>query len=73
MYKYRSQVLGKYKMPEIKLPITLEIIFHDGYDTVISKELTSSIHLHSPCWSGSLRGYAGFQLISCALCVGPVP
>lgn len=70
MYQYKSQVLGKYKVPEIKLLLTLEFASHAGYDIVISKEFTGSIHPYSPCWAGSLRGYSGFQLIPCALC-GP--
>lgn len=70
MYQYKSQVLGKYKVPEIKLFLTLEIASHAGYDIVISKEFTGSIHPYAACWAGSLRGYSGFQLIHCALC-GP--
>lgn len=44
MFQCKSQVLGKYKMSDIKLPLTLEITSYAGYGTVISKELTSSIH-----------------------------
>lgn len=44
MFQCKSQVLGKYKMSDIKLPLTLEITSPAGYGTVISKELTGSIH-----------------------------
>lgn len=73
MFQYKSQVVGKYKMSEIKLSLTLEITSHAGYDTVISNELTHSIHPQSPCWAGCFKGYSGFQLVPRDLCVGPVP
>lgn len=42
MFQYQSQVLRKYTMSEIKLPLTLEITSDAGYDTVVSNELTDS-------------------------------
>lgn len=60
-------------MSEMKLPLTLEITSPAGCDAVISKELTGSIHPRSPWWAGSFKGCSGFQLIPCALSVGPVP
>lgn len=65
-------MLVKYKMSEIKLPLTLEITSRGGYNTA-SKKLTGSIDPYSPCWAGSFMGNSGFQVIPCALCVGPVP
>jgi len=73
MFRYKSQVLGKYKVSEIKLPGTLEITSHAGYDTIVSNKLAHSIHPQSPCRAGCLKGYSGFRLIAHDLCVGPVP
>lgn len=42
MFQYKSQVLWKYKMTEIKLPLTLEMTSHADYDAVISNKLTHS-------------------------------
>lgn len=60
-------------MSETKLPRTLEITSHAGYDTVVSNELSHSIHPQSPCRAGCFKGYSGFRLIPRDLCVGPVP
>lgn len=73
MFQYKNQVLRKYKMSELKLPLTLEMTSHAGYDTLTSNEVTHSIHPQPPCWAGCFKGYSGFRLVPGDLWVGPVP
>lgn len=60
-------------MSELKLPLTLEMTSHAGCDTLISNEVTHSIHPQPPCRAGCFKGYSGFRLIPRDLSVGPVP